>query len=194
MLDARYKLVSALAEQAGMFDNSISCLQRRPHMNQTIQRVLSSTNKSVRVRLTWVDLQQLLCLYRASSSRHMHTISAGQHERYADFFVPTLSGPRWLWAMNIRSVVRNRHKKLLNKAQLRFLYVVHMDLCMYMHIHLVESKYVCVYHTFSSRFSVVFKCSWSPFSLFARQPLLSVLIGCPPLEREGKNCADCCES
>ena len=34
----------------------------------------------------------------------MHTISAGQHERYADFFVPTLSGPRWLWAMNINKV------------------------------------------------------------------------------------------
>lgn len=44
----------------------------------------------------------------------------------------------------------------------------------------------CESHRFSPRFSVVFKCSWSPFSLFALHPLLSVLIGCAPLERKGK--------
>lgn len=76
-----------------------------------------------------------------------------------------------------------------------FIYIVCVDLCMYVHIYLVESKYVCVYHTqFLHAFLLFLKCSWSPFSLFAHQPLLSVLTGFPPLERKGKNYADCYES
>ena len=56
MLDARSKLVSALAEQPGKFGRGISCLQGRSHMNQTTQGLPSPTSSSVRMSLTGVGL------------------------------------------------------------------------------------------------------------------------------------------
>lgn len=48
---------------------------------------------------------------------------------------------------------------------------------------------MCVYHTRFLHFFLLlfFKCSWTPFSLFAHQLFLSVVICCPLLEREGKS-------
>lgn len=69
-------------------------------------------------------------------------------------------------------------------------YVVYMDLCMYIHIYMIDIKiYMCVYHTRFLHFFLLlfFKCSWTPFSLFAHQLFLSVVICCPLLEREGKS-------
>lgn len=51
MLDARDKLVNTYAKQAGEFVNSISCLQRRSHMDQTTQYMLSLTSGRGDVKL-----------------------------------------------------------------------------------------------------------------------------------------------
>lgn len=159
ILDARQKLVNAHTKHVGESENSISCLPRRCHMDQTIQCILSLQNKSGEMTLTWADLWQFLWLKKshcACHKRHMHTINSSCHE-CTGLFLPILNGSRWLWfmrTMSARPMVRADSKKNC-KTQLIIIYLAYMNLFMYIHIYMVDIQIYCVHITqFPSLFPV----------------------------------------